>query len=136
MPIKASVATGFTRQFALEAPAGYTAWLLAGQTSKEPRLTRADGTKLRPPDLKAAEPLVAADGVRVVLPQDGDRAVVLEVSGVPPGTMWRFVPKPGGGWLVLLRLPAPKEPWKFTCELVLWSLPKDDDALLKGLAAK
>ena len=55
-------------------------------------------------DLKAEEPLVPAAGVRLVLPQDADRALVLEAAGAPEGSAWRFVPKPGGGWLVLLRL--------------------------------
>ena len=77
-----------------------------------------------------------AAGVRVVLPQDADKAVVLEALDVPEGTAWRFVPKPGGGWLVMLRLPESKNGWKGTFELVMWAVPKDDDALLKDLTAK
>src|SRR5688500_17083200 len=34
-PLKASVATGLARQFTVEAPGGYRAWLLAGQTRSE-----------------------------------------------------------------------------------------------------
>jgi len=137
VPIKPAVATGFTRQLALETPAGYTTWFLAGSTSKAPRLTTT-GPNLALPalDLKTEEPSVMAAGVRVVLPQDGDRAVVLEVIDAPVGAAWRFVPKAGGGWSVLLRLPETKTAWKGTFELVLWSLPKDDDALLKDLATK
>jgi cytochrome c553 len=136
VPLKASVATGFTRQFAIEAPAGYRAWFLAGQANKEPRVVSTGEAKSPTLDLKAPEPMVTANGTRVVLPQDADRAVLLEAPGAPEGSMWRFVPKSGGGWLVVLRLPEMKEPWKGKFEVVVWALPKDDDALLKGLVAK
>jgi mono/diheme cytochrome c family protein len=135
-PVKASAATGLGRAFAVEAPAGYTAWLLAGQSSKDPRvLLTADGS-LPALDLKADEPLAGAAGTRVVLPQDADAAVVLEAVGAPAGTAWRFVPRSGGGWLAVLRLPESKGGWKGEFTLVLWALPKDDEALLRGLTAK
>ena len=75
-------------------------------------------TGIRELDLKAEEPLVPAAGSRIVLPQDGDRAVVLEVPHAPEGAAWRFVPKPGGGWLVILRLPEAKDGWKGAFEVV------------------
>jgi hypothetical protein len=135
-PMKASVATGFARQFTVEAPGGYHAWLLAGQSSKPPRVLPTDGARSLVLDLKADEPTVPAGASRVVLPQDGDRAVMIQALGVPEGTVWRFVPAAGGGWQAVLRLPTLKEPWKHTFELVVWALPKDDDALLKDLGAK
>ena len=132
-PVKASAATGFARQFALEAPAGYYSWFLAGQSTKDPRVL---GTPTPVLDLKADEPLVSAAGARVVLPQDADRAIVLEVLGAPAGSVWRLIPKPGGGWLAMLQLPETKDVWKGSFELVLWSLPKDDDSLIKDLTTK
>ena len=98
MPLRASVATGFTRQFAIEAPAGYRAWLLPGQSTKEPRVFSSSGTRVSDFDLKADEPLVAAAGMRVVLPQEADKVVVLEALGAPEGsavavraeTRWRL----------------------------------------------
>ena len=132
-PVKASAATGFARRFAVEAPTGYRAWLLAGQSTRDPRVLSSTG--IRELDLKAEEPLVPAAGSRIVLPQDGDRAVVLEVPHAPEGAAWRFVPKPGGGWLVILRLPEAKDGWKGAFEVVTWALPKNDDALIKDLAA-
>jgi hypothetical protein len=86
-------------------------------------------------DLKAEEPQVHAAGSRLLLPQDGDKAIALEATGTPAGTVWRVVPKPGG-YLVMLRFPESKENWKSTFDLVTWALPKDDDAFLKDLAAK
>jgi len=136
IPMKPSVATGFTRKFAIETPAGYTPWLLAGQSNKEPRVVSAIGEKIAGLDLKAEEPTITTAATRVVLPQDGDRAVVLEALDAPAGSVWRFTPKPGGGYLVMLRMPAPKEAWKGAFEVVLWAIPKDDDALLKDLASK
>src|SRR5207248_317426 len=124
LPVKASAATGFTRRFVVEAPAGYRTWLLAGQTTKAPRVV---GVNAPVPtlDLTADEPQVSAVGTRVVLPQDADRAVVLEALAAPEGSVWRFV-KTAAGWSVVLRLPEAKAAWKGTFELVLWALPKDD----------
>ncbi|WP_439624738.1 c-type cytochrome [Gemmata sp.] len=136
VPMRGSVATGFVRKFAVETPANVTPWLLAGQSVKEPRVVSASGEKLGTLDLKAAEPTVPAAGARVVLPQDGDKAVVLEAIDAPAGAAWRFVPKPGGGWSAVLRLPATKEPWKGAFDLATWAVPRDDDALLKDLSTK
>jgi cytochrome c553 len=135
-PLKSAVATGFTRTFALEVPGGRRAWLLAGHTAKAPRVLAANGGDAPALDLKAAEPLVTATGTRVVLPQDADRAAVLEAIDAPAGADWRFVPRPGGGWLAVLRLPETKEPRKATFALALWALAKDDEALLKELGTK
>jgi hypothetical protein len=135
VPVKALVATGFVRQFAVDVPAGYHGWFLAGQSSKEPRVFTAAGKRDSSFDPKAAEPLVAATGSRLVLPQDGDKAIVLEATGVPEGTVWRFVMKPGG-WLIMLRLPETKENWRGTFDVFTWSLPKDDEALVKDLTTK
>jgi hypothetical protein len=79
---------------------------------------------------------VATEGLRVVLPAEGDRAIVLEAVGAPEGTAWRFVPQPGSGWQVLLRFPESKEAWKGRFALVLWALQKDDPTLIKDLTAK
>lgn len=135
LPVKTSVATGLQRRFAVESPAGYSTWFLGGQSTKDPRVVTKAGKRVAL-DLKADEPLISAAGVRVVLPQDGDKSVVLETRDVPTGTMWRFVPKVGGGWLVVLRLPESRGTWKGSFEVLTWSLPKDDDALLKDLTAK
>jgi mono/diheme cytochrome c family protein len=136
IPIKTSIATGFIRRFAVEAPAGYRTWLVAGQSSKEVRAYSAAGVPIPAFNMRAADPQVEATDSRMVLPQDGDKAIVLEVLGAPPGTDWRVVAKPGGGWLILLRMPESKENWKATFELVTWALPKDDDVFVKDLAVK
>jgi hypothetical protein len=61
---------------------------------------------------------------------------VLEAIGAPEETDWRFVSKPGGGWLIILRLPDSKEKLKSTFDLVTWALPKDDDELVRDLGTK
>jgi mono/diheme cytochrome c family protein len=136
IPLKASVATGFIRRFAVDSPAGYRAWLLSGQSGKEPRAYTTAGVPISAFDVKIAEPFLDASGSRLVLPLDGDKAIVLEASGAPAGTIWRVVAKAGGGWLVLLRLPESKENWKGTFDLVTWALPKDEELLLKDLGIK
>ncbi|MDB5307885.1 MAG: hypothetical protein JWO38_2087 [Gemmataceae bacterium] len=134
VPIKTGIAAGLTRKIEVEVPAGYRAWLLAGQGTKEPRVVRADGSVAPIP--KLGDPTVGADGVKVVLPGDGDKATVLELVGAPTGTSWRFVPKQGGGWQAVVRLPETKAPLTLAFALLVWGLPKDDNELLKGLVAK
>jgi cytochrome c2 len=131
-PLKSSVATGLRRTFDVEAPAGYQAWLLAGVTSKDVRVLGEGATVPRADD---PEPSAPAAGTRVVLPADGDRATVLELVGAPAGTTWRFV-KTAGGWLAVVRLPDAKAARKVSFTLNTWALPKDDEGLLKGLAAR
>jgi len=135
-PVRAPAATGLSRKLAIETPAGYQTWFLAGETNKDLRAIRTEGGGLISPLRDAAESEVGADGLRVVLPGDGERAMVIQAVGTPDKTAWRFVPKSGGGWLALLRLPETKDGWKGQFELVLWSLPKDDNALIRDLTAK
>ena len=130
MPLKSGIAAGLARKFEIEAPGGYQTWFLAGSSNKDLRAVRADGRVV-----SLGKP-IDVDGIRVVLPADSDKASVLEVHGAPDGTQWRFVPKPGGGWLAILRLPDSKTPFKATFTLSVWGLPKDDDELLKSLTAK
>jgi cytochrome c2/cytochrome c553 len=137
IPVKATAATGLARQFSVETPGdGYRAWFLAGQSVKDPRAIAATTGEAVKIDLNSVEPLIPAAGVRLVLPQEGDRAVVMEAVGVPQGCDWRFVPRPSGGRLAILRLPQAEGGWKGSFSIVIWALPKDDDALLNGLMAK
>jgi cytochrome c553 len=129
-PIKNALAPGLARKFDAHVPGGYRAWLLVGTTSKSPRLVSATGKPI-PLDLGADEPGAPTKGVRVVLPGDGGRAALLEVTRLPSGT-WRFVPNKGG-WQVVLRLPLERNDVQHQFALNLWALPKDDDALLREL---
>ncbi|HEY3787980.1 MAG TPA: c-type cytochrome [Urbifossiella sp.] len=135
VPLQSVIARGLARKFEIAAPGGYHAWLLAGTTNKNVRAVRMNGGQIVPLR-EAPAASVGVEGVRVILPADGDKAHVLEAIGAPEGTQWRFEAKPGGGWLVLLRLPESKLPLKATFTLKVWGLPKDDDELLKGLAVK
>jgi cbb3-type cytochrome oxidase cytochrome c subunit len=133
-PLKGLLATGLARKFEADVPGGYQAWFLAGTAGKEPRAYDAKGQPIKL-DLKAEE-VTAPAGSRVVLPSDGDRAVLLETSGLPSGTSWVFVPGKSGGWLAILKLPGGKEAQKVGFTLNTWALPKDDEGLLKELFAK
>jgi cbb3-type cytochrome oxidase cytochrome c subunit len=137
LPLKTGIAAGLARRFAVEAPAGFQTWLFAGSSTKEPRVLSADEQAVAI-DLTAAEATVAVAGNRVVLPGDGDKATVLQLLDAPAGTEWRLLPRTGGGWLAVVRLPGVKgpKPLEAAFTLAAWGLPKDDDGLLKGLAAK
>jgi cytochrome c2 len=134
-PLQSGIAAGFARKFELDAPGGYQAWFLAGSTSKGLRAVRSQNGERVIPDKEKPDTALNVDGVRVILP-DNDRANVLEVLGALEGTEWRFLPRPGGGWLAVLRLPESKAAQKVSLTLNVWALPKDDDELLKGLSVK
>jgi len=134
-PLRAAVAAGVARKLTVDRPAGRTAWFLAGTTGGDPRAYGPDGARL-PVDLKDAEPEAPAVGTRVVLPQDGGRAVVLHLAAGPAGAAWRFVPRPGGGRQAVLRLPEPKAADRADLVLETWALPRDDEGLLKSLGGK
>lgn len=102
-PRSSSVASGLSRKFAVDVPAGRTAWLLAATTTAEPRLS----------------------GARAVAPQPGGRAVVLDLAG--PAT-WHMV-RAGDGWQVLAKLAA--GPADIT--VTLWALPRDDDVMVQAV---
>lgn len=131
-PLQSGIATGLGRKFEIEAPPGFTAWFLAGTSDKDIRALRTDGSVRIVPKAGAQEVSALAEGYRIILP-NVDKANVLEALGTPEGTEWRFAPKPGGGWLAILRFPESKTPLKATFTLTIWGLPKDDDELLKGL---
>ena len=135
IPVKSGIGAGVRRKFEITAPGGYRTWLLAGASSGEPRVIDATG-KVFSLNLKAAEVSAPAAGSRVVLPAEGDKATVLELLDAPAGTTWRMVPRTGGGWLAVVRLPEAKTSLQATFALTVWGLPKDDDALLKDLVAK
>jgi mono/diheme cytochrome c family protein len=123
---------GLARDFTVTAPAHQTAWLLAGETSGEPRLLDAKGSP-QALDLKAGLAEVQAAG-RLLLPQDGGRAVVLVLSAAPEGTSWQLR-RVGGKWQALLRVPAGAGAEAVRVRLHVWVPYRDDPALLKDLAA-
>lgn len=129
VPLKSGIAAGLERRFAVVRPGGYQPWFLAGAAVRDPRAIGPDGASVVL-DLKAAEVKLPA-GARLVLPADGDRAAVLAAPDAPAGAEWRLVPRTGGGWNAVLRLPADAGPLAF--RVVVWGLPRDDDALLRAL---
>jgi cbb3-type cytochrome oxidase cytochrome c subunit len=132
--LRCSVAVGVARRFALSLPAKQTPWLLAGETTREPRVL---GEKNAPAaiDLRGGSADVDASRYKVVLPADGERVVVLALAKAPPGAEWHLQ-KVGGTWQVLLRLPAPAEAGRVQVDLNVWVPYRDDPELLKELTAK
>ena len=126
---KVTLANGVVRKFAVELPAGKSVWFRAGGSNKELRAYDADGKKLA---FDNADGELPANGTTLVLPEDGDKATVLMLSDALPGTAWRIVTKIKG-YEVLLRFAEPKEIAKAEFALKVWSLPRDDEKLLKGL---
>ena len=129
-PAKVTLANGVIRKFAVELPAGKTVWFRAGGSLKEPRVYDADGKKLA---LDEAEAEFPATGSTILLPEDGDKATALMLADAPSGTVWRIVKRNGAGFEILIRFAEPKEKAKIGFTLNSWSLPRDDEKLLKGL---
>jgi mono/diheme cytochrome c family protein len=133
-PLRSSVAVGLARHFTVHAPAQQTPWLLAGETARQPRLLDAAGTPLAL-DLQGQAVEVPAAGRLVVLPQDGDRVLVLAVTAAPEGSRWHLR-RTGDRWQALLRLPQTEAGGERQVDLSVWSPYRDDPGLLKELVSK
>jgi hypothetical protein len=126
-PLRCDVGVGVARQLTIKGAEQQRAWLLAGETGREPRLLDSKGAPVAL-DLKSQQADVAAAGRWVVLPQDGDRAIVLTTAGAPEGTRWHLR-KLDGKWQALLRLPAGST----SVKVQTWAPYRDDPGLLKEL---
>jgi mono/diheme cytochrome c family protein len=129
-PLRGPAGVGVARRFNLEVAPQQAAWLLAGETSREPRVLDAKGGAVAI-DLKSGVVEITTDRV-LVLPQEGDRALVLTAVGVPEGSHWQLRQQ-DKKWQVLLRLPTAKEVSKLAVGVNVWSLYRDEPALLKEL---
>jgi hypothetical protein len=126
------VGVGLARRFTLHGPARQTAWLFAAEASRPPRLFDAGGTSL-PFDLgQGTWTEVAAAGRFVVLPQDGDRVLVLGVTSAPDGSRWHLQ-RSDGRWQTLLRLPPAVVSGPVRVDLSMRVPYRDEPALLKEL---
>jgi mono/diheme cytochrome c family protein len=121
---------GLLRHFGLTVPGQRTAWLLASE-GQEPRLLDAKGQP-QTADLKAGRLELSATGRAVVLPQGGERAVVLVVRSAPEGTRW-LLERRGATWQALLRLPETPRPTEVGVDLEVWGPYRDEPGLLKEL---
>jgi hypothetical protein len=135
-PLPTTVAAGLKRTLTADVPAGKTVWLLVGATTKDVRIGNANGTGSRPLSPKGTVPEVDTVGSRVILPADGAGATVVDVVAAPAKTAWRFVPRPGGGWVALLRLPEAERGGTAHLTLSTWGLPRDEEELVNGLPRK
>jgi hypothetical protein len=129
-PLRSPVGVGLDRRFSLEMPSGVKPWLLAGESSRPPRVVDAVGNAVDL-DWKGSPVEIATDRL-LLLPQDGDRAIVLRAVAVPEGSRW-YLHQCEGKWQVLLRGPLSAEPAKLKFNVHTWSLYRDEPALLKEL---
>ena len=127
-PLASGVATGVARRFVVNAPAKQTTYFLAGTSMADPRLLEPG--RAGRADYHGTTEMNAPVVGRLVLPQSGDKAIVLTVSQAPETALWRLVPT-GGTWQAVLVLPAGTG----KAEIVVntWAVPKDDDALIREL---
>lgn len=135
-PLPSTVAAGLKRTFTIDGAAGKTVWLFVGATAGDPRIGPANGAAASPLNQKGTGSDADAGGTRLILPTDSGGATVIDVSAAPAKTAWRLVPRPGGGWVALLRLPERDGTAKMSLSLSIWGLPRDDAELLKGLPTK
>src|SRR5262249_17879961 len=88
-PLQATCGPGIRRQLTLDVAAGLTPWLLAGECGGEPRVVGNDGKPVSINWKSGTVQLIAKERL-VVLPQDGDRAVVLKVSDATDKWTWHI----------------------------------------------
>jgi mono/diheme cytochrome c family protein len=126
-------AQGISRLFTMSLPASKTLWLLAGTTSKEPRvLDRA--ARPQPMDWQSGRVEFSTGASLILLPQDGDRVTVLNVPAGVDGLSWRLEKK-DGVWQVMLQLPRVEIGREIEVRLRVWVPFRDEPAFYKELAA-
>jgi hypothetical protein len=129
-PLRSTAGVGLGRHFTLEIPKGRNAWLWAGESPQPPRFLDGKGNPVEQV-LKSGVEMPALNRA-VVLPQGGDRVVMLALASGPEGAVWR-VRQAGTGWQVLLRLPG--NAGSVPLQLNLWSPYRDEPGLLRELLA-
>lgn len=132
LPLRSSVATGLARQFQWDAPPHGTLWFLAATASGPPRVQEVTTERSRPWNLSSEGAALPTLGVRVLLPQSSGGILALEVQQAPPDTHWYWVAQNKGG-ILLLRFPPHRQRWQGKATVVIWSLPRDEEALLRDL---
>jgi len=129
--LRTGAAAGVARRFALQIPARQVAWLLVGESAAKPRLLDAQGTPVAL-DLKSGTAETPAAGKALLLPQDGDHAIVLMLSAAPEGAVWR-IQKSGAGWIALVRIPAAADATKPRIDLHVWAPYRNEPELIREL---
>jgi hypothetical protein len=133
-PLRSPVAVGVARRFRLGLPARQTAWLLAAEAVREPRLLDEKGAPL-PLALKEGRAEIDPGGRLLVLPQREDRVAVLALTAAPAGSRWQLQ-RVGNTWQAVLRVPPAAEASKPEVGVNVWVPYRDDPGLLKELLTR
>jgi mono/diheme cytochrome c family protein len=130
-PLRNGGAVGIARHFNIDVPAEHTAWLLAGESSRDPRLFDDKGKplSLEVKDGKASAPVAKR---YLGLARDGQRLAVVGVKSAPEGSRWRLR-KVNGLWEAILEIPSQKSARIVAVNLDVWAPFKDEPALIKDM---
>lgn len=131
-PLRQPSIFGLARHFTLDLAAGKAAWLNAAEGGREPRLLDAHSlTPARIPGQASGGEHDAA-GHLLVLPQGDGRALVLAAPVAPAGARWNLR-QANGKWQARLAIPPAKAAGSMSVVIHLWSIPRDEPALIKDL---
>jgi hypothetical protein len=129
--LRSPAGVGLARHFTLAVPREQKCWLLAGEAAGEPRLIHRNGKAVKV-DWKSGTVEVAAPARLLVLPQGGDKVIVLAPGQLPKGARWH-VQRREGKWKAILNLPAVKKAATVKVQLDIWAPYRDDPEVLKEL---
>ncbi len=121
-PAQAAVANGLSREFEVQAPEGYSSWFRAALSADEPKQVDADG------QFVAFTSPATAEKHRVAVQKAGGG---LDVFTADAGR-WHLN-KVGDNWELLLQLGDGKAAFQDRVTCTVWSVPKNEPSLLKGL---
>jgi mono/diheme cytochrome c family protein len=130
-PLRNATGVGIARHFTLQVPKEQKCWLLAGEGAQPPRVL-GKGGKLIKPDGKSGEMEAPVQGRLLVLPQGGDKVIILVPSGMPDGARWHLQRR-GDRWQAILTWPAAKEAARVQVRLDVWAPYRDVPEALKEL---
>jgi len=133
-PLSCSAGTGVIRRFTLAIPSQQRLWFLAGLTAGEPRLfdvKRVDQEL----DRKSSAVAIMAGERWLLLPQEGERPIILHIGEAPVGARWHIV-KNGNQKQILLQLPARSDAGRIKMEVGYWVPYRNDPELLKEIMTR
>lgn len=130
-PLLSTAGVGVARQFTLEIPGKLTTWFLVGHGAQPPRGLGSDDQPVKLP-FKVGPLELPTREWRLLVPQEGNRMLLLSVATAPEETRW-YLRQVEGEWHTLLKFPAEAANRHIKVRVHVWSPYRDDPDLLREL---
>jgi hypothetical protein len=129
-PLRRPAAVGLVRRFLVTQPTGVAPWLLAGDSTTEPRVFDSSGNEVSI-DLKTGDAEAAAAGRSVVFGQ-GESVTVLQAVTAPENTSWHLH-RQGNGWQISIHWPSQGQASESPLIMQIWRPYRNEASVIREL---